>query len=299
MGVKIEGIITPILTPMFDDESINEKELRNQVDRLIDAGVSGIFCFGTNGESYILSDAEKEFVLKVVIEQTAHRVPVYAGTGCPGTKDTIRMSQMAEKLGADVLSIICPYFAAANQHEIYNHYKTVNDNVDLPIVIYNIPPRTGNKVLPETIKKLSVLNNIQGVKDSSGDFQNMLKYLDATEDLPDFSVLAGNDALILPNLFFGGKGAIAGCSNIYPKQIVSIYNLFREGKIEEAKKAQKSINPLRATFRYGNPNTIIKTAVRLLGYPVGPCRAPFNEISPEGLEELKKVLEENRKVGME
>ena len=125
MNQLVQGIITPILTPMFEDESINFDELRNQVDRLISAGVSGLFCFGTNGESYIISEEEKCAVLKTVIEQTAGRVPVYAGTGCPGTKDTIRMSLKARELGADVLSIICPYFAAANQMEIYGHYLSL------------------------------------------------------------------------------------------------------------------------------------------------------------------------------
>lgn len=299
MAVKIAGIITPILTPMYDDETINEFESRNQVERLIRTGVHGIFCLGTNGESYILNDSEKEYILKTVIEQVGHRVPVYAGTGCTGTRDTIRMSQMAQAAGADVLSIICPYFAAANQSEIYNHYKELNDNIDLPIVIYNIPSRTGNKVAPETIKRLSKLKNVKGVKDSSGDFQNMLKYLEVTEELEDFSVLAGNDALILPNLMFGGKGAIAGCSNIYPKQIVGIYDAFQSGDIESAKKAQKSINPLRAVFKYGNPNTIIKMATNLLGYQVGPCRAPFNDLSDEGMNKLKIILEENKQAGMQ
>lgn len=294
----IKGIIPPILTPMFEDETINEKELRNQVNRLIDAGVHGLFCFGTNGESYILSDEEKEQVLRVVVEETNHRVPVYAGTGCPGTKDTIRMSQMAKEAGADVLSIITPYFAAASQDEIYNHYKSVAEAVDLPIVIYNIPARTGNKVDPATIGKLAKIDNIVGAKDSSGDFNNMLQYIAVSQD-EDFEILSGNDALVLWNLSAGGAGGIAGCANIYPKTLVAIYELFQAGKIEEAMKVQDSIRPLRDCFKYGNPNTIVKTAVNLLGYPVGPCRAPFNGLSNAGVEALKAVIAENRANGME
>lgn len=300
MNKLVQGIITPILTPMYADESINFDELRNQVERLIRAGVSGLFCFGTNGESYILSEEEKYAVLEAVIDQTAGRVPVYAGTGCPGTKDTIRLSRKAQALGADVLSIICPYFAAANQTEIYNHYAAVARAVDLPIVIYNIPPRTGNKVAPDTVGKLArEFANIVGVKDSSGDFLNMQQYFEATRFREDFSVLSGNDALIFDNLVNGGAGAIAGCSNIYPKTICSIVELYRKGELDKALEVQRSLIPLRSTFKYGNPNTMIKRATRMLGYPVGDCRAPFNSISPEGVAALEKVLADGKKAGME
>ena len=300
MNQLVQGIITPILTPMFEDESINFDELRNQVDRLISAGVSGLFCFGTNGESYIISEEEKCAVLKTVIEQTAGRVPVYAGTGCPGTKDTIRMSLKARELGADVLSIICPYFAAANQMEIYGHYTAVAKAVDLPIVIYNIPPRAGNKVAPETVGRLAgECSNIVGVKDSSGDFLNMQQYIEATCFREDFSVLSGNDALIFDNLVNGGAGAIAGCSNIYPRTICGIVELYGQGDLKKALEDQRSLIPLRGTFKYGNHNTMIKYATKLLGYPVGNCRAPFNSIPPEGIEALKAVLEAGRQAGME
>lgn len=300
MNKLVQGIITPILTPMHEDESINFEELRSQVNRLIAAGVSGLFCFGTNGESYIISEEEKYEVLKEVIRETAGRVPVYAGTGCPGTKDTIRMSRKAKELGAAVLSIICPYFAAANQDEIYSHYAAVAEAVDLPIVVYNIPARTGNAVAPSTIGKLAHnFKNIVGVKDSSGNFLNMQQYIEETRDREDFSVLSGNDALIFDNLVNGGAGAIAGCSNIYPKTICSIVTLYREGKLEEALTAQRSLVSLRDTFRFGNPNTMIKYATKLLGYPVGDCRAPFNSITGDGKAALSKVLEENRKKGME
>lgn len=300
MNQTVRGIITPILTPMYEDESINFDELRNQVDRLIRAGVSGLFCFGTNGESYILSEEEKYAVLQAVIGQNNGRVPIYAGTGCPGTKDTIRMSQKAKELGAGILSIICPYFAAANQKEIYNHFAAVAKAVDLPIVVYNIPPRTGNKVAPETIGKLARdFSNIVGIKDSSGDFLNMQQYMEATRFRSDFSVLSGNDALIFDNLVNGGAGAIAGCSNIYPKTICSIAELYAQGRLAEALEVQRSLIPLRSTFRYGNPNTMIKYAANLLGYPVGNCRAPFNSISPEGIAALKDVLEAGKEAGME
>ena len=299
-AVEIKGIIPPIITPMNDDESINVAELRAQVNRQIEGGVHAIFCFGTNGEGYILNGKEKELVLRTVIEETNGRVPVYAGTGCISTKETIEQSKMAQSLGADVLSIITPSFAAASQNELYEHYKAVAEAVDMPIVLYNIPARTGNTLAPATVAKLAQIDNIVGAKDSSGNFTNILAYIDAGKSKKNgtFSTLSGNDQLIVWNLLAGGTGGIAGCANVYPHVMASIYNLFMEGKIEEAKAANASIASFRACFKYGNPNTIVKTAVAMLGYNVGKCRAPFNQVPEEGIKALEKVLKENAEKGM-
>lgn len=295
---EIKGIIPPIITPMNEDESVNEQELRNQVNRQIEAGVHGLFPFGTNGEGYILSEAEKEKVLSIVIEETRGRVPVYAGTGCIGTKDTIRQSHMAKSLGADILSVITPSFAAASQNELYEHYKTVAEAVKMPIVLYNIPARTGNALAPATVAKLAKIDYIVGAKDSSGNFDNMLQYIEQTREVEGFAILSGNDSLILWNLLAGGAGGIAGCANVYPANMASIYDKFVAGDIEGARKAQDAIRSFRNCFRYGNPNTIVKTAVGLLGYPVGKCRAPFHQVPEEGIKAIKKVLEENKALGI-
>lgn len=299
-NIELRGIITPIITPMHEDETVNFEELRSQIDRLIEGGVHGIFPFGTNGEAYILTIEEKLKVLEVTIDQVAGRVPIYAGTGCISTKETIELSQAAEKMGADILSIITPSFAVASQKELYDHFEAVANSVDLPIVLYNIPARTGNKILPETVEKLARnVKNIIGAKDSSGDWENLKEYIERTKDLDKpFYVLSGNDSLILPALKEGGTGGIAGCSNVYPEVLSSIYDLFQEGKLEKAQEAQDSIASFRAVFKYGNPNTVVKKAVKLLGYPVGDCRRPFNYLAEEGVEELEKVLQDNREKGM-
>lgn len=295
----LKGIIPPIITPMNEDESVNEEELRNQVNRMIGAGVHGLFPFGTNGESYILSEKEKEKVLSVVIEENRGRVPVYAGSGCIGTKDTIRMSQMAQSLGADVLSVITPWFAKASDEELYDHYCAVAKAVKIPVVLYNIPARTGNSLSPALVERLAKVDNIAGAKDSSGNFDNMVQYLEKTKDLEEFAVLSGNDSLIYWNLLAGGSGGIAGCANVYPKTMASIYEKFVAGDLEGARKAQDSIRSFRDCFRYGNPNTIVKAAVAMLGYPVGKCRAPFDKIPPQGIEAIRRVLDENRELGLE
>lgn len=296
---EIKGIIVPILTPMHEDETVNYEELVNQIERLIAAGVHGIFVFGTNGEGYILDEEEKAEIIRVAVKAVNGRVPVYAGTGCVSTRDTIRMSRKAKELGADVLSIITPSFAAASQEELIRHYETVANTVDMPILLYNIPVRTGNALAPATVQKLSQVANIVGAKDSSGNFDNILQYIEKTRggDKP-FTVLSGNDSLILWTLLAGGKGAIAGCANVFPHTMVSIYEKFNAGDLEGARRAQDSIRPFRDIFKFGNPNTIVKTAVKELGYPVGLCRAPFNSLSPAGLDALRKALQTCRDNGL-
>lgn len=297
-NIDISGVIVPLLTPMNADETINEKELRNQINHQINSGIHGVFPLGTNGEAYILNFDEKVEVLKIVVDEVNGRVPVYAGTGCVSTKETISLSLKAKEIGVDILSIVTPYFASASQEELYNHFKEVAENVDLPIVLYNIPARSGNSISPSTVEKLSKIQNIVGVKDSSGNFDNMLQYIEKTRSRKDFSVLSGNDSLILWCLLAGGKGGIAGCANVFPRTMSLIYNTFLEGNLEEARRLQDSIRSFRDCFKFGNPNTIVKTAVSLLGFPVGRCRKPFSEVSEEGIEAIKKVLIENKKRGI-
>ncbi|GIN58982.1 4-hydroxy-tetrahydrodipicolinate synthase [Lederbergia ruris] len=296
--VEIKGIISPIITPMNADESVNYDELRAQIDRLIENGVHGIFTFGTNGEGYILSEDEKVNIMKAAVEQVAGRVPVYASTGLISTADTIRLSNKAKEIGVDVLSIITPSFAAASQDELYTHFKTVAENVDLPIVLYNIPARTGNAIAPDTVGKLSKIENIIGVKDSSGNFDNILQYIEQTRDREYFSVLSGNDSLILWTLLAGGTGGVAGCSNVYPFTMSQIYEQFLKGDILSSRTYQDSIRSFRNCFKFGNPNTIVKYAVAELRFPVGKCRTPFNQLSEQGFEALRQVIAENKAKGM-
>ena len=298
----IKGIIPPVITPMNNDpeQTVNHEALRQQVERLLAGGVHGMFPLGTNGEAYALSFKEKEEILATVIDQVKGRVPVYAGTGCITTAETIRMSKRAEEMGADALSIITPSFALASQKELYDHYVAVAKQVNIPIILYNIPPRTGNKLLPETVQALCRdVENIVGAKDSSGDIENLKAYIRLTRELDkDVAILAGNDGAILTCLKEGGAGGIAGRANIWPETVAKIYDCFKAGDLEGAQAAQDAIAILQQTFKYGNPNTIIKTAVALQGHNVGKCRAPFNYVPEEGLEAIKKVLAENAAKGL-
>lgn len=286
---KPQGIIAPILTPLTAEEKFNEQEMRSQINRLINAGISGIFALGTNGEFYAFSQEEKIQIIKVTVDEVKGRVPVYAGTGCITTQETIELSKIAKELGVDVLSIISPYFAGISQDDLYRHFSSVAEAVDLPILLYNIPARTGNNIDYTTVKKLAKYQNIIGIKDSSGNFDNTLKYIENTD--PRLSVLAGSDSLILWTLLAGGTGAISGCSNVFPELMVSIYELWSQGKIEEANEAQKKIRPFRNVMQMGNPNSVVKRAVNLLGHPVGPGREPSNCNKPEIDTALLKVFE--------
>ena len=170
----------------------------------------------------------------------------------------------------------------------------------MPIVLYNIPARTGNAIAPATVARLAQIDNIIGAKDSSGNFANILGYIEAGKAKTNgkFYTLSGNDQLIIWTLLAGGTGGIAGCANVYPKTMASIYDLFMEGKVEEAKVANESIQNFRNCFKYGNPNTVVKTAAALLGNNVGKCRAPFNQIPEEGIVALKQVLADDKAKGM-
>ena len=174
--VAVKGIIPPVVTPMKEDGTVNEQELKNQIRRQIQAGVHGIFTSGTNGEGYILTREEKEQVLELAVEEAGGRVPVYAGTGCISTRETIQQSRRARDIGADVLSVITPFFASASQEELYGHYKAVAEAVpEMPVILYNIPARAGNFLAPATVERLGHMDNIIGIKDSSGNFDNMLR----------------------------------------------------------------------------------------------------------------------------
>ncbi|MDL2295521.1 4-hydroxy-tetrahydrodipicolinate synthase [Lachnospiraceae bacterium OttesenSCG-928-E19] len=288
--VEIKGIIAAMQTPMHADGSINEQEMRKQINRQIDAGANAVFCLGTNGEFYIMSKEEKVRVMEIFVDEVKGRVPVYAGTGCVGTEDTVELSKLAQEIGIDVLSIITPYFAAISQDELYEHYKTIAEAVDLPIVMYNMPARTGVSIAPATISKLADIPNIAGVKDSSGNFNTILQYIDATEG-KKFSVLSGNDALILWTLLAGGHGGITAIANVLPEIMVEIYQKCVAGDIEGAKIAQASIAPIRDCFKFGNPNSIVKCATNLIGQPVGPCRKPFGMISQEAQQAIMDTID--------
>ncbi|WP_040976659.1 dihydrodipicolinate synthase family protein [Necropsobacter massiliensis] len=271
---KPQGIVTPVLTALDENEQFNPQAYKAFIDYLIEAGVHGIFPLGTNGEFYAFNQQEKLDIIKTAVDAVNGRVPVYAGVGCITTKETVEFSKQVLDLGVDVLSVISPYFVAVSQDDLYRHFSTIAKNVNAPILMYNIPARTGNNIDYKTLKRLAEFDNIIGIKDSSGNFDNSLKYIENTN--PRLSVMAGSDSLILWTLLAGGTGAISGCSNVFPELMVSIYDYWQQGDIEKANEAQKKIRHFRNVMQMGNPNSVVKRAALLRGHNVGPAREPSN-----------------------
>ncbi|GGC36570.1 4-hydroxy-tetrahydrodipicolinate synthase [Brevibacterium sediminis] len=286
---SISGILAAIATPFDGDENLVEVALRAHVRRQLDAGIHGIFALGTNGEFYAQSADERAEAARIVIDEVAGAVPVVIGAGAATTRETIAIAADAAAAGADALSIITPYFAAASQVEIENHFRAVADSVDVPVIVYNIPARTGNVVAPATLEKLAAVDNITAVKDSSGNFDTILQYLERT-DRETFDVISGNDSLILWTLLAGGAGGISGIANIYPQTMASIYDLFVAGDTDAARTAQDSIRPIRNCLALGNPNTVVKAAANERGFGLGPARAPFNALSDEAKKQVAATV---------
>lgn len=297
MTTTIRGSIHALVTPFHDDESLNLDQMRVHTDRAVHAGADGVFCLGTNGEFFQQTEDERLAVLEAVVDATGGRVPVYGGAGAVGTKETVRIAQRMQASGADVLSVITPYFAAASQDELYRHFAVVADAVDIPVLIYNIPARTGNTITPATVARLAEIDNIAGVKDSSGNFDAILQIIELTD--PDhFAVLAGTDSLVLPTLQAGGAGGITAVANVYPRTMVEIFQRWAAGDLDGARAAQASIRRLRNLFTLGNPNTIVKAATNAAGEAVGPCRAPFNLLGDAALAKIAETVRADQAAGL-
>ncbi|SDN87227.1 4-hydroxy-tetrahydrodipicolinate synthase [Alkalicoccus daliensis] len=289
----LNGIVPALLTPLTKEEEVNEEVTRQLVNELIEAGVHGIFALGTNGEFFNLSAEEKIKVASVVVNEVNGRVPVAVGTGGNSTKEVIELSKKMEDVGADVLSIITPYFDPPSQQELIKHYEKIAEAVSLPIILYNMPSRTGVSLLPKTVKELSKIPNIQGIKDSSGNFDNILQYIEATDD--DFSVMAGADSLIYWTLMAGGSGAVAATANIFPEIALSIYDHWKVGNFEKAQKAQEQLRSIRNASTKATVPAVYKKMLEIKGTPVGPPRSPVFEVSGELEEELTKIVNKSKR----
>ena len=291
MSFKPKGVIPAMITPITNEYSINEVSLRKLVDFLINGGVHGIFVIGTSGEFYGFSEDEKKKIIEITMDQTQGRVPVYAGTGAITTRECIRLTKIAEECEVDAVSIITPMFIKPSQEELYQHYKTIANSTKLPVLLYNNPPKTGVNLDVKTVSRLAKIDNIVGIKDSSGDFTLTSEYIRNTRKM-DFSVLAGRDTLIHACLCYGGAGAIAACANIAPRAVADIYDKYIEGDIKGSLEAQFKIAPIRLAFSLGSFPTVLKESLELLGIDSGPSFGPIGRMSENEKEQLKRILTE-------
>ncbi len=287
-----EGIITPIVTPFKrdDEESINYEATEKLINHLIDHGVKGIFILGSNGEFHVIDEQEKIELAKKVIEIVDKRVPVFVGTGCCSTRETIRLSKKMEELGADALSVITPYFLKPTDANLYAHYKAIAESVNIPIILYNIPKATGCPLSPELVDKLADIPNIKAIKDSSGELERIQAYANIAKN-KDFELLIGSDSKISYAYELGATAAVAGTSNVIVDTLVGLDIALREGKKEEAEKLQKDIDVLRGVLKLGTVPSAMKRSVELAGIAeVGPARMPVEELSKDDDEKIVKML---------
>ncbi len=291
MDFKPYGIVPPMVTPLTDEGKINEPALRKLVNFLIGSGVHGLFPVGTTGEFYALSNDEFRQVLEVTVDETRGRVPVYAGVNHITTRGLIELAQIAEEVGVDALSALTPMFLAPNQNQIYTHFESLAKNTGLPIILYNNKPKTGVDIAPTTAARLADIDNIVGIKDSTGDMTTTEEYLRLTRN-KNFSVMMGRDTLIYAALCYGASGAVASCANVAPKIIVDIYNKFMAGDHAGAREAQFKVAPLRIAFNLGTFPSVIKAGLKLLGIDVGNCFDPSGPLTDEETSQLQKIMVE-------
>jgi 4-hydroxy-tetrahydrodipicolinate synthase len=291
MATHLHGVIVPIITPFHADESVNEAALRSIVDHLIARGVHGLFACGSQGEFFALSSDERRRVLEIVLEQAAGRVPVIAGTGAATTREALALGRHAQTAGADAVAVITPYFVKPSDDELRHYFYDVCAAIDLPVLAYNNPGRTGVALTPAVVAAVAAqAPQFVGIKDSSGDLSNTLAY--QAQCPPGFQVFMGRDSLIYPALCMGCAGAVAASANVAPELAVGIYKAFQAGDHALARERQAALVPLRQAFSLGSFPVVIKDAMALLGLPAGPCRAPIRSLSGAPREALRQVLRE-------
>ena len=281
------GAAVAIITP-FNDEGINYEELKKLIDFNIENGTDAIVIAGTTGESATMSDEEHKAVIKFTVDYVNKRVPVIAGTGSNDTLYAVGLSQYAEEVGVDGLLIVTPYYNKTTQSGLVKHYNYIADRVNIPIILYNVPSRTGVNIAPKTCAELAKHKNIVAVKEASGNLSQVAEIKALCGD--ELAIYSGNDDQIVPVLSLGGKGVISVLSNVAPKEAHNICQLFFDGKVEESTKLQlEYLNLINALFIEVNPIPV-KTALGLMGYNVGPLRMPLFPMEECNFEVLKNEL---------
>ena len=281
------GCGTAIATP-FTEDGINYEEFGNLIENQIENSVDAIIVCGTTGESATMSEEEKKEVIKYSINKINKRTKVIIGTGCNNTKKAIEISKFAEEVGADALLVVTPYYNKATQAGLVAHYKAIAESVNIPIIMYSVPSRTGVNILPETCLELSKIDNIVAIKEASGNISQVAKIASLCGD--DLDIYSGNDDQIVPILSLGGKGVISVLSNIMPKYTHDMVYEYLNGNLKEATKMQlEVIELIDMLFCEVNPIPV-KYALNVMGYNFGVPRLPLTELSKTNQEKMVKVL---------
>ena len=281
-----EGIIPALVTPFKDDFSVDYEGLAKNLDYL-EKYVDALVPVGTTGESATLSYEEHVEVVRYVAETS--KLPVIGGAGSNSTREALWLTKEVEKAGADAALVITPYYNKPNKEGLYQHYKTIANEVSIPIIVYNVPSRTAVNTTPDLVEKLADIDNIIGIKEASGNLKQVSDIIRRTRD-KNFIVLSGDDFLTLPILFLGGKGVISVAANVAPHLMKEMYNAFKSGDIERAVELHHKLTPLFEVLFIDTNPIPVKKALNLMGLAAGKPRMPLVELSEEKTEKLKEVL---------
>jgi 4-hydroxy-tetrahydrodipicolinate synthase len=285
-----EGVLPAIVTPFRRNLALDLdlEGLASNVEFLIENGVHGVVPCGSTGESATLSFEEHELVIEKTIEVVNGRVPVIAGTGSNNTAEAVRFTKAAKDLGADGVLVISPYYNKPNRSGLVKHYTILSD-IDIPVIMYNVPGRTGQNLTPDLVVELARNPGIVGIKEASGDIGQISRIIEGTLD-EDFVVISGDDNLTFPILALGGSGVISVAANVEPGRMVAMFDAFCEGDFETALDLHYELSPLfRSMFIDTNPIPV-KKAVELRGMAGGPVRLPLDELDGKKTEQLREVL---------
>ena len=285
-----EGAGVALVTPMKEDGSVNYDKLEELIEQQIEGGTDAIIIAGTTGESATLSMEEHHEVIKAAVSFTKHRIPVVAGTGSNETNTAIQLTKEAEEAGAEAALLVTPYYNKATQRGLIAHYSRIADETELPMILYNVPGRTGTNIAAETVAELfKTKSNIVGLKDATGNFEQAEKTMDLTDG--KLELYSGDDGLILPLLAIGAIGVISVWSNVAPRDVHDLIRSFLDGDIKTARKLQfKGLDLVKALFSEVSPGPV-KAAMNMMGMNVGPLRLPLVEMEEKNREALKKVME--------
>ena len=288
-----KGIVVPIVTPLTAEGRFDEKAYRSLIDYLANNGIHGVFPFGTTGEFYAFDQGFYNNVLEITKDAVASRMAIYAGANHITTMGAAQIAKAVEKVGGiDALSVLTPMFISQTQNEVYEYFREIASETSLPIIIYNNKPKTNVTVEPATAARLAEIDNIIGIKDSTGDMTNTEEYLRLTRGMDNFYVMMGRDTLIYAALCYGASGAIASCANVAPRIAADIYNKYVAGDLEGALEAQFNFSALRIATNMGTFPVVLKEALKLIGYDCGDCVKPVQPLSDEQREKLRGVLSE-------
>ncbi len=282
-----KGAIVAIVTP-FKNGRVDEEKLRELIEFQIENGTDGIVPCGTTGESPTLSHEEHDRVIEITVDAVKKRVPVIAGTGSNSTAEALRLTEHAREVGADGALMVCPYYNRPTQEGLYQHYKTIAEQVKIPVIVYNIPGRTGVNLLPETMARLAKVPGIVGTKEASGSLKQMHEVIQLCG--PDFAVLSGDDFFTYPLLCLGGHGIISVISNIVPKDMAALVDAFAAGDLQKAKDLHYRMVPLvDSLFIETNP-TPVKAALAMMGKIEYEVRLPLVKMSETNYDKLRKSM---------